>query len=240
MSNHTNMSAPICQRVLERLEAFEKRGITRVEQETHFDDYDTFVEGVKNLNQSLRRFNHMVDLDDTDCWAMSGDSRTTGYLCVAFEHPDGQITLLREVCAKKDGVPYTSESWLPEYNFTKQSPVSLDEQVRFLQWRYYETSPTNPLVFRYVLEEDEEDEAFLAKHKEHPTCVLCSKKCECQYGHNPYPLYQKDTQGKCCNACNQMVLLARLGMLKVNAEGEFEFLPMKYKPSMIGITKGDD
>ena len=158
-----------------------------------------------------------------------------GYLCVAFEHPDGTITLLREVCERdKKGRPGVSEAWLPEYNFTKHSPVSLAEQEYFLQKRYYDTSPTKPLIFRYGREEDEEDEEFLPKRKEkeHPICVLCSTKCDCEYGHNPRPL--KD-EGVCCSECNQMVLLARMGMIKKNAEGEYEFQKLDYKPGKIGV-----
>ena len=238
MSNHTNMSAssvPICQRVLERLESAHGITVSRVEEETFFDDYKHFSDAVKHLNLE-REANHMVDLDDTSDWAMSGDTNTLGYLCVAFENADGTITLLREVCAKnKNGVPYVSHAWLPEYNFTKDSPVSLTEQEYFLQKRYYDGSLTKPRVFRYALEDDEEDEEFLPKRKEkeHPICVLCSKVCDCAYGHNPRPL--KD-EGVCCSECNQMVILARMGMLKKNAQGEFEFQRLAYRPT-IGLIQ---
>lgn len=237
MSKHTNMSAssvPICQRVLERLEEFHGFSVSRVEEETFFDDYRHFFDAVGHLNLQ-HEAKHMVDLDDTADWALSGDSNTLGYLCVAFEHPDGTITLLREVCERdKKGRPGVSEAWLPEYNFTKHSPVSLAEQEYFLQKRYYDTSPTKPLIFRYGREEDEEDEEFLPKRKEkeHPICVLCSTKCDCEYGHNPRPL--KD-EGVCCSECNQMVLLARMGMIKKNAEGEYEFQKLDYKPGKIGV-----
>ena len=70
-----------------------------------------------------------------------------------------------------------------------------------------------------------------------PTCVFCKKPCDCKYGHNPRPL---KSEGVCCNACNHMVILARVGMLKLNAEGEFEFQNLNYKPTMIGLNKGTD
>jgi len=73
-----------------------------------------------------------------------------------------------------------------------------------------------------------------------PTCVFCKNPCECKYGHNPSPLYKKDTEGRCCNKCNQMVILARLGMMKINKEGEFEFVPIPFKPSRIGLQTTTD
>ena len=164
MSKHINMSAlsvPICQRVLESLEAYTGQSISRVEEESHFDDYSHFFDAVGALNVSLKHYRHMVDLDDTDYWLMSGDSNTTGTLCIAFEDGNGHITLLRQVCERnKHGVPYVSQAWLPEYNFTKESPISLSEQVDILQKRYYDSSPKKPLVFRYAFMDDEEDERF--------------------------------------------------------------------------------
>ena len=170
----------LCKKVLEKLEAYYDNYpfhiISRVEEETHFDDFQHFSDAVKHLNLE-QEAHHMVDLDDTSDWAMSGDSNTTGNLCIAFQNADGSITLLREVCEKnKAGVPYLSEAWLPEYNFTKQSPISLSEQERMLQMRYYDGSLSKPLVFRYVYMDDEGDENF---KKPQPT-----PEPECQRCHN--------------------------------------------------------
>jgi hypothetical protein len=210
ISKHTNMSS-VCLRVLERLEAFHGKDISRVEEVTYFDDYRYFFEAAKSLNLHVT-YNHMADLDDTPDWDMSGDSITQGYLCVAFEHPDGSVTLLREVCERNEsGEPYVSQAWLPEYNFTKDSPVSLDEQKRFLQMRFYDTSPKKPLIFKYVPMDEEEDESFMPKSEE-------AKKAE--------------------NA-KAIELLISSGMMIKNAEGEYEFKKIPYKPTRIGIITAD-
>ena len=150
----------LCRRVLERLEAHSGLQISRVEEETYFDDYGHFFDAVGALNLH-HEAKHMVDLDGVADWSMSGDSNTTGQLCIAFENSDGTITLLREVCERdKQGRPYVSEAWLPEYNFNVRSPVPRWEQERFLQMRYYDSSLKKPLVFSYALVDDEEDEKF--------------------------------------------------------------------------------
>jgi hypothetical protein len=66
---------------------------------------------------------------------------------------------------------------------------------------------------------------------ENPTCCMCSKTCENEWGNNPAPLA---TKGVCCNECNQKVLLVRMGMLKINKDGEYEFIPMKVKLGRVG------
>ena len=176
MSKPTADMSDLCKKVLEKLEAYSGNCVvSRVEEETHFDDFQHFSDAVEKLNLP-EKAEHMVDLDDTADWAMSGDSNTLGNLCIAFKNADDSITLLREVCEKnKAGVPYLSEAWLPEYNFTKQSPVSLDEQERFLQMRYYDGSLSKPLVFRYVYLDDEEDEKF-KKPDEHTQALLDAGK----------------------------------------------------------------
>lgn len=41
-------------------------------------------------------------------------------------------------------------------------------------------------------------------------CCFCSKKCENQWGNNPWPLKTKEND-RCCNVCNeQYVITARL------------------------------
>ena len=205
----------VCLRVLERLEAFHGQIVSRVEEESYFDEFSDFSEAVKNLNADYVNHNsikHMIDLDDMDNWTMSGESRTTGCVCIAFEHPDGSVTLLREVCERgHNGEPYVSQAWLPEYNFTKESPISLAEQERFLQMRYYDTSPKKPLVFRYALMDDEEDESFMPKSEE-------DKKAE---------------------ADKAIELLISKGMMMKNAQGEYEFKNIPYKPTRIGVITAD-
>jgi hypothetical protein len=218
ISKHINMSLqsePICLRVLERLETVIGKDISRVEEVTYFDDYRYFFEAAKSLNLHIS-YNHMADLDDTPEWDMSGDSTTQGYLCVAFEHPDGSVTLLREVCERnKSGEPYVSQAWLPEYNFTKDSPVSLDEQKRFLQMRFYDTSPKKPLIFKYVPLDEEEDESFIPKSEE-----------------------AKEAEKKAENA-KAIELLISSGMMIKNAQGEYEFKNIPYKPTRIGVITAD-
>ena len=47
--------------------------------------------------------------------------------------------------------------------------------------------------------------------KENPTCCLCGKKCENEFGNNAWPL--KDN-GKCCDECNiTKVVPARMEMM---------------------------
>jgi len=147
-----------------------------------------------------------------DNWTMSGESRTTGCVCIAFENADGSVTLLREVCERnKSGEPYLSQSWLPEYNFTKESPISLAEQERFLQMRYYDGSLKKPLVFKYVFMDDEEDESFMPKSEE-------DKKAE---------------------EAKAIELLISKGMMIKNAKGEYEFKNFEYKPTRIGVITAD-
>lgn len=43
-------------------------------------------------------------------------------------------------------------------------------------------------------------------------CCICGKKFE-GYGNNPYPIV-KDENARCCNYCNQYVILARIIKLK--------------------------
>ena len=71
---------------------------------------------------------------------------------------------------------------------------------------------------------------FVPKPK-NPTCCLCSKTCENEWGNNPAPLA---TTGVCCDDCNQKVILVRMGMLKINKDGEYEFIPMKVKLGRVG------
>jgi len=66
---------------------------------------------------------------------------------------------------------------------------------------------------------------------ENPTCCMCSKTCENEWGNNPAPVA---TKGVCCNECNQKVILVRMGMLKINKDGEYEFIPMKVKLGRVG------
>jgi len=239
MSKHINMSSqsvPICQRVLESLEAFydNRFEISRVEEETHFDGYRHFFDAVGALNLH-HEAKHMIDLDDTPDWAMSGDSNTTGLLCIAFEDGNGHITLLRQVCERnKNGVPYVSQAWLPEYNFTKESPISLSEQIDILERRYYDSSPKKPLVFRYAFMDDEEDDSF---KKPCPKCDACgvpeSDECKSDCA------YQAKRKAE-CEAEEAIELLVSKGMLKKNSEGEYEFQPVKFTPGRIGRIGGSD
>lgn len=41
-----------------------------------------------------------------------------------------------------------------------------------------------------------------------PTCVICLKVCETQWGNNADPL----AKGKCCDVCNYKVMIRRLQM----------------------------
>jgi len=41
-------------------------------------------------------------------------------------------------------------------------------------------------------------------------CVLCLHPITEQFGNNPWPLSEK---GRCCDDCNQLVILARLARL---------------------------
>ena len=45
---------------------------------------------------------------------------------------------------------------------------------------------------------------------ENPICVLCGQECDNEYGNNPAPLA---TNGKCCDSCNEQVILTRMGLL---------------------------
>ena len=37
-------------------------------------------------------------------------------------------------------------------------------------------------------------------------CCICGKLCE-GFGNNPYPL---QTEGRCCDDCNKLVIIARI------------------------------
>lgn len=42
-------------------------------------------------------------------------------------------------------------------------------------------------------------------------CCLCGKECENEYGNNPEPLMRNSDTTRCCNECNNnMVIPARL------------------------------
>ena len=49
------------------------------------------------------------------------------------------------------------------------------------------------------------------------SCVLCSEDYK-GYGHNPWPL--NGGRGRCCDNCNDYVLLARLARINRLAEGK--------------------
>ena len=49
------------------------------------------------------------------------------------------------------------------------------------------------------------------------SCVLCSEDYK-GFGHNPWPL--NDGRGRCCDTCNDYVLLARLARINRLAEGK--------------------
>jgi hypothetical protein len=235
-------SEPICLRVLERLEAFTNQSISRVEEESYFDDFDTFEDAIKTLNLPYSKPRDIAELDDVSGFFMAGDSNTEGNLCIAFEHPDGSVTLLREVCERgHNGEPYVSQAWLPEYNFTKESPVSLDEQKRFLQMRFYDTSPKKPLVFRYVFMDDEQDETFKGGIKnECGKCEArsgqpCSKTCPAVL--NTIETAKKEAEE--VENAKAIELLISNGMMIKNAEGEYEFKNLAYKPTRIGVITTD-
>ena len=54
-----------------------------------------------------------------------------------------------------------------------------------------------------------------------PVCCICGKICENQWGNNPYPLV-KDENARCCNVCNDLVIAARLGLLKEDIDKDKE------------------
>ena len=58
----------------------------------------------------------------------------------------------------------------------------------------------------YETEEEEKQETGK------PICCFCSAECE-YYGNNPEPLGNPD--GVCCDACNEAVVFARMGMVKL-------------------------
>jgi hypothetical protein len=45
-----------------------------------------------------------------------------------------------------------------------------------------------------------------------PICCFCGEKTECPYGNNPAPIAD---EGKCCGKCNEMVIIARIGIVSV-------------------------
>ena len=49
------------------------------------------------------------------------------------------------------------------------------------------------------------------------SCVLCSEDFK-GFGHNPWPL--NNGRGRCCDTCNDYVLLARLARINRLAEGK--------------------
>lgn len=50
-----------------------------------------------------------------------------------------------------------------------------------------------------------------------PTCCLCGRECENQWGNNPWPLAQK---GVCCDDCNDLVTATRLSRITGEDPGE--------------------
>lgn len=53
-------------------------------------------------------------------------------------------------------------------------------------------------------------------------CCICGKQCENQWGNNPWPLKEKDTD-RCCNECNEnYVIPARIILSNKEKEGEKE------------------
>jgi hypothetical protein len=63
-------------------------------------------------------------------------------------------------------------------------------------------------------DEETEDETEEEEVKEagKPICCFCSHECE-YYGNNPEPLGNPD--GVCCDSCNEAVVFARMGMVKL-------------------------
>ena len=60
--------------------------------------------------------------------------------------------------------------------------------------------------------ETDEDEEEEVKEAGKPICCFCSHECE-YYGNNPEPLGNPD--GVCCDGCNEAVVFARMGMVKL-------------------------
>ena len=56
--------------------------------------------------------------------------------------------------------------------------------------------------------------------KEKQICCLCGKEFE-GYGNNPYPLV-KDEGARCCDECNNDVIMARIAALVKDKEDEEE------------------
>ena len=46
-------------------------------------------------------------------------------------------------------------------------------------------------------------------------CCLCGNETENQWGHNPYPVTEKDSKERCCAKCNESIVVpARMKGLK--------------------------
>jgi hypothetical protein len=48
---------------------------------------------------------------------------------------------------------------------------------------------------------------------------MCGKECENKWGNNPYPLVT-DKNARCCNECNDLVIMARMGALVLKEKQE--------------------
>lgn len=49
-------------------------------------------------------------------------------------------------------------------------------------------------------------------------CSICGEQIK-DYGNNPYPICEKDdTESRCCNICNDLVIRARLLSMKGNSD----------------------
>lgn len=69
-----------------------------------------------------------------------------------------------------------------------------------------------PIPVRVRMTPEQAQAHFDAKYPNRPICCFCGKKTDCPYGNNPAPVAKK---GKCCGACNSMVVFARIGLVSI-------------------------
>ena len=50
-------------------------------------------------------------------------------------------------------------------------------------------------------------------------CCICGKKCENQWGNNPYPV-DKNEDHRCCNECNDKFVIPERIRIAIERKGE--------------------
>ena len=75
----------------------------------------------------------------------------------------------------------------------------------------------------------------MTENTKNPVCCICGCECENKYGNNPWPVV-KDENAKCCNHCDQTVVLPERIRLMIEQKRKENLKTEKFS---MRISKGE-